>query len=402
MEQTATRRLDGSALTLPAGMDRWRRPAFGIGLAGAVLLVVGVLVDPTQFFRSYLLGVLLWLGVAVGSLGLVMLHHLTGGAWGLAVRRVLEASVGTIPAVALLFVPLLLGLGHVYPWADPASVSGDAILEHKAPYLNSSGFVVRAAIYFAIWIIVGTLLRRWSASQDGADPGTAESLKGRMRALSAPGIVIFCVTITFAGFDWLMSLEPHWFSSIYGIYMIGCVALSGLAFTVIIASALARREPMSRHLGAAHFNDYGNLMLAFIMLWAYFALSQFLIIWSGNLPEEIGWYLARLDGGWQRVGLLLVIAHFALPFLLLLSRRLKRSARVLAWLAAGVLVMRWVDLVWQTVPSHHPDGLTLHWLDLVAPVAVGGIWLGVYLTLIARRPLLPVGAPDIGEAVHHG
>jgi hypothetical protein len=371
------------------------RRALVAGFAAAAISAVGLAVDPQRFFRAYLVAWVLWLGVALGSLAIEMLHHLSRGAWGVVIRRILEAASRTLPLLAVLFVPLLFGLDDLYPWARAEAVAADEHLRHKTPYLNVPFFLARLAASFAIWIAFAALLSRLSRRQD--DTGEP-ALARRMQVLSAPGLALYCLTMTFTAIDLLMSLDPHWFSAIYGVYVVGGQAVSAMAFTIVAALWLIRREPMSGLFQARHVHDHGKLLFAFTMLWAYFALSQFLIIWSADLPEEIGFYRDRLSGGWTAVSLLLVVLHFAVPFALLLSRDLKRDARKLAAVAALLLAMRWVDLWWLVSPAFDRQ-LSIHWLDIAAPVAVGGIWLWRFAAELGSRSLLPVNDPGLPAAL---
>lgn len=378
----------------PATQD-WasrQRQAGIIGCVGLALCALGWLINTEQFFRSFLLALLFWLAIALGSLALLMVQHLSGGAWGLLLRRVLEAATRTLPLLALLFIPLAFGLHHLYEWARPEIVAEDPLLQHKAPYLNIPGYLGRFVAYFVIWIVLAFLLNRWSREQDQtSDP----QLLRRFRLLSGPGLALYGVTITFASIDWVMSLEPHWFSSIYGVLFGMGQVLSAYAFALAVLLLLADYPPLSERLNAAILRDLGNLLLAFVMLWAYLSFSQFLLIWSANLPEEIPWYLRRLSGGWQYLGLALALFHFGLPFLLLLSRDIKHDRRKLSAVALGVLGMRFVDLYWVMMPAFHPEYFVLHWLwlDAAALAGVGGVWLAVFLGQLQRRPLLPVGDP---------
>jgi hypothetical protein len=377
-----------------------RRKILFAGIAGILLMLVGRFLDPAQFYRSYLLGYVLWAGIALGCMGILMLQHLSGGAWGVVVRRILEAGTRTLPLLFILFVPLLTGIGRIYPWADPAAVASDEVLRHKSAYLNPTGFTLRAVIYFLIWCALAYFLGRWSEEQDRtADPG----LPDRLGKLSGAGIALYVLTMTFASVDWLMSLEPHWFSTIYGIFIVMGQVLSGMAFAIIVLALLSARAPLHGKVGARHFHDLGKLLFAFVLVWSYFAFSQFLIIWSGNLPEEIPWYLKRLEGGWQYVALALVLLQFAVPFVLLLSARIKRQPVQLARLAAFLVVMRVVDLAWTIGPAMRGGrGFGVHWMDVAAPVAVGGLWLAYFLRNLQARPLLPAGDPFLMESIDHG
>jgi hypothetical protein len=382
----------------PATLSRARTLALVVGVVSIGLSAVGFFSSHEQFFKSYLLAYVFWIGIALGSLALSMVHHLSGGAWGVVIRRVLEAASRTLPFMALLFLPIAFGLHELYLWARPAEVARDAILQHKAPYLNVTFFLVRAVVYFAIWSALAFLLSKWSLDQERGEHGQSV----RMQRLSGGGLVIYAVTVLFMSVDWIMSLDPHWFSTIYGILFMGGQGLSALAFTIAVVVLLSRTEPMSRVIAPAHLHDLGKLLLAFVMLWAYFSFSQFLIIWSANLPEEIPWYLKRWGGGWQWVGLALIFGHFALPFVLLLSRDLKRNGRTLIGVALVVIVMRLVDLFWQIGPLHGADHFGLHWMDVAVPVALGGVWLTIFLWQLQTRALLPLGEPYLAEALEHG
>jgi hypothetical protein len=383
---------------IPAGLDRVQRPALLIG--GALLLVslLGALLNPAQFFRSYLFAFIFWEGLSVGCLSILMLNHLTGGMWGLVSRRFLEAGTRMIGAVALFFVPLALGLRFVYVWVDPQKVAGDhALFEailYKRPYLNVPFFLARAVFYFAVWMGLARMLSRWSLRLDA---GQDLRLARRMRTVAAFGLVFMGLTITFSSIDWVMSVDPRWFSSIFGILFMVGQALSAFAAVILVLAVFGDEPPFSWAASAETLHDLGKLLFAFVMLWAYMSFSQFLLIWSGNLPEEIPWYLRRLQGGWQYVGLFLVLFHFAVPFLLLLSRGLKRNPRPMRWVAAGLLLARMVDVFWLVSPEYRPGHLSVHWLDLTLPVALGGLWVGLFVRQLRGRPLLPVGEPEIRE-----
>ncbi len=373
------------------GLARAGRPALVAGVVGAALCAAGALVDPTQFLRSYLVAYLFFAGATLGCLAVLMLQYVTGGAWGAAVRRLLESGARTLPLMALLFVPVALGVLHLYEWAGPEA-GDDPLLAHKHLYLNVPFFLARTLGYFAAWIVVMRLLVRWSHEQDASgDPRAAE----RLELMSRGGLVLLGLTMTFASVDWAMSLEPHWFSTIYGILFMGGSVLTAFAVVIAAAASLARRTPVAAVVTADHFHDLGKLLLAFVMLWAYFALSQFLIVWSANLPEEIPWYLRRLRGGWEWLALGLVVFHFALPFVLLLSRNLKRRRRTLARVAVALLVVRFVDMFWMITPAFQPNGVAVHWLDLTALVAIGGLWLALFVRHLASAPVVPLRDPAL-------
>jgi len=385
---------------LRAAAGRARSRALVAGSAGLIACAAGFFLAPERFFPSYLFACMFALGLALGCQAVLMLQHVTGGAWGIPIRRSLEAATRTLPVIALLFVPLLFGLKTLYEWARPEEVAHDPILTHKAAYLNVPFFLVRAAVCFAAWMAFMYFLSRWSREQDeGPKPG----LTRRLQLLSSAGLVAYGLTITFFSIDWVMSLEPHWYSTMYGVLFIAGQSLSGLAFVIALTVVLSRFAPLSQFVKPNHLHDLGKLMLAFVMFWAYVSFSQYLIIWSGNLPEEIPWYLRRLHGGWGWFGIAIVLLHFLLPFLLLLPASANRNPRILVGVAALIVCMRLVEVFWYVRPATSPPGhLTLHWMDLAAPVGVLGLWLFLFLGQLLRRPLLPVNDPEFREALEHG
>lgn len=384
---------------IPAGIAALRRRALMIGVAGLAACALGWWLNPERFFQGYLTAWLFWSGLSLGSLALLMLQHLTGGAWGLMIRRPLEAAMRSLPVTGLMFLPLLLGMGHLYEWAQPDLVAADPILLHKAPYLNVTFFIGRAALFFAVWIILSLLLGRMSDRQDrqGSD---ARSM-ARFQIASGPGLVLFALTMTFASVDWIMSLDPHWYSSMFApLIMVGYV-VGALALSLVVVIHLAGSDPLASVLRPRHVHDLGKLLLAFVMVWAYFAFSQFLIIWAGNLPEEIPWYMSRLHGGWEWAALGLLLLHFVVPFMLLLSRSLKRDFKRLGRVALLVLVMHFVDLYWLVNPAFDRALTDFHWLDLAAVAGLGGVWLATFLGRLGSHPLLPVKDPHLLEALDH-
>ena len=343
-----------------------------------------------QLFRSYLISYLFWLGIALGCLPLLMLHHLVGGAWGFAIRRVLEAGTRTLPLMTLLFLPILFGIHYLYEWSHPEIVARDEILQAKGAYLNVPFFIARAVIYFFSWLIFAYLLNKWSAEQDATGN---PALVRRFQLLSGPGLVVYGLAITFASVDWGMSLEPRWFSTIYGLLFVVGQALAALAFVIPVAARLSDSPLVSKFLTPDIFQDLGNLLLAFVMLWAYFAFSQYLIIWSGNLPSEIPWYVRRGTNGWQWVAALLALFHFAIPFLLLLGRANKRKKSFIASIAIAVVAMRWVDIYWLIAPAFFKS-VRIHWMDILLLAVIGAIWFYVFLGQLMKRALLPLRDPN--------
>ena len=381
------------------GWERFQHGSLIVGVAALALCLLGAFFSRQQFFQAYLLAYIFWLGIALGCLGIVMLHNLSGGGWGVVIRRVLESGMNTLPLMALLFVPLLFGLGQLYEWARPDAVAHDEILQHKTAYLNLPFFLIRAALYFALWVGAALTMSRWSELHDvNGDPGIIT----RLRVLSGPGLAIYVLTITFASIDWVMSLEAHWYSTIYGVHFLGGHALAALAFAILVGGSLSQRGRFSEIVTPAHWLDLGNLLLAFVMLWAYFAFSQWLNIWSGKLPEEAVWYTRRNSGGWEWVARLLIVFHFFLPFLLLLLRSTKRRAEFLAVVAGAIIVMRFIDIFWYMMPAFRPGDFSVHWMDIVAPVGIGGLWLTIFLRQLRRVPLLPLQEPYAREVLERG
>jgi hypothetical protein len=390
------------------GLARLQQRALLIGGAGVLAGIVGGIIAggetlglAPQFFQAWLVGFVFCLGLALGCLALLMLQHLSGGQWGLVGRRVFEAGAGTLPIVALFFLPVLLGIPALFEWSHEEVVAANAIVRAKAPYLNVNFFLFRALAYFVFWFLCTWLLNRWSAGQDRGMVATTAADSVRFRKVSAPGLLFLVITVTFASVDWVMSLEPEWFSTIYGLLMIVGFGLTALALTIAVLAMIGGGRAMSGTLTPRHFHDLGKLLLAFVMLWAYLAFSQFLIIWSGNLPEEITYYAKRMQGFWGAVSLLLVIGHFALPFLLLLSRDIKRHGGLLARVAIFVLVMRLVDTIWLVVPAFEATGWPIHWLHLVVPVGLSGLWLFAFARNLRSRALLPVNDPYFKELFAH-
>jgi len=384
--------VNGSAIPELSGLRRAALVAGGVGL---VALLAGAVFSPAQFFRSYLYGYMYWVGLGIGCLGIVMIYHLTGGGWGVAVRRILEAGAATLPLMAALFVPLVFGLHDLYEWTHSDVMTADEVLRLKMPYLNQPFFIVRAVVYFAAWIALAFFLTRWSGEQDRTgDPRFAVS----MRKLSGGGIVLLAFTVTFAVFDWVMSLDPHWFSTIFGMLFLGGQGLGAMAFVIAVAYLLSRRPEFARALAPTVLNDLGNLLLAFVMVWAYLSFSQLLIIWAGNLPEEIPWYLRRIAGGWNVVAVALATFYFAVPFFVLLSRKNKRQHRRLATIAVTIIVVRLLDLFFLIAPEFH-QGLTVHWLDVAAIAGIGGLWLTMFLWRLGARPLLAPNDPELAPAL---
>jgi len=385
---------------LPAALGRVAKPAGIVGVVALAVAVAGAVAGGAdQFFRSYLLGFVFWNGIGLGCLAVLMLQFLTGGAWGIAIRRLLESASRTLPLTAIAFVPLALGLGHLYEWTHGDVVAKDELLHKKALYLNVPFFLSRALLYFVLWLGIAWLLNRLSAAQD-TNPDRA--VTRRLQLTGAGGLVIYALTVTFASIDWVMSLEPHWFSTMYGVIFMVSQALGGLALAVATLVLLSRRPPLAGFVQPRHLHDLGKMLFAFVMFWAYVSYSQYLIVWSGNLPEEIPWYLARFRGGWGWVGLAVLVLQFVVPFALLLSRTANRNPRILFTAAALLVAVRFADICWLVLPAFSPQHFAIHWMDIFVPAGLGGLWIAVFASQIPKRPLLPTGDPEFAEAMAHG
>ena len=392
----------------PADIDASRSRALTIGAAAVVVCGIGFAINRDQFFRAWLIAYMVWLSVTLGSMGLMMIHHLSGGSWGMVVRRVWEAASRTLPMMTLLFIPVLLGLRSLYPWMHPDLMQADEVLRHKAAYLNPTFFTIRAGVYFLGWNLIAWRMSSLSRAQDEGNVAATRT----MRRLSGGGLVFLALSITFAGVDWVMSLNPDSYSTMFGFIFLDSLGLGGLAGTIILAEYLRRREPMAGILKVTNFHDYGKLSLAFVMFWAYFQFSQYLLVYAANLTEEIPYVLARINHGWQYLALFLVLFQFAVPFSLLLSRKLKRTPQRLVMLAVWLLVVRLIDLFMMVTPEFDRSGANIHvlpgehisvpfvhWLDLAAPVAIGGLWVWMFFTQLRQRPLLPIGDPYLASAL---
>jgi hypothetical protein len=374
-------------------LDRWQMRAMIIGAAAAIVSIIGAFLSPGRFFQAYLMGYMWWIGIAVGSCAVVMLHHMVGGRWGVAIRRFLESATRTLPLMAVLLIPIFFGMHYLYEWTHADVVAHDKVLQSKSGYLNVPFFIARAVIYFAIWLGLAFLLNRYSAEQDTAsDPGPASR---RLSSISGPGLILYALTVTFASVDWVMSIEPHWFSTMYGILFLVGQGLHTFAFCVAVAILIARRINPGHSLTTTALHDLGNLMFAFTMLWAYVQFSQFLIMWSGNIAEEVPWYLRRINHGWGLVAIFLIVFHFMIPFVVLLMRDVKRRADRLIKVAIAIVLFRLVDLFWLVQPAFREEGLSIHWLDATLPVAIGGLWIAFFLWQLKARPLAPVRDPRI-------
>ena len=387
-----------TSVTTGLDLQRIERTAWIAGLCGVAACALGAWLNLDQFVRSYLVAFCFCLGIGLGSLAILLLQYLTGGGWGLVLRRPLEAGTRTLPILALLFIPVLLGTGSLYVWAHADHVKGDPTLEWKRPYLNVPFFIGRAVFYFAAWLVFAWFLNRRSRREDQQHPLGSDHA---FRNLCGLGLGVYGLTMTFAAFDWGMSLEPHWSSSMYGALFAFTQVLSAFSCMTAVVVLLAPGTALSAHVHSQRLRDLGNLMMAFVMMWAYLSFSQFLLIWSGNLREEIPWYINRMEGGWQYVALGLLLFSFIVPFLMLLSGDVKTNPKLLVRVAGLVLAMRFVELIFLVKPAFSPGAFTLHWLDLATLVGVGGLWLAFFARQLQAMPVLPLHDLRLLEASDH-
>jgi len=390
----------------PESVSRLQRRAYFLGGVALLLSITGAVRTPELFYPSYLMSFMLILGLTVGSLGLLTLQHLTGGHWGIMIRRPLESATRALPLLAVAFLPIaIFGMKYLYSghgdekgWLNAPPTGEGALSAFQKTYLTQSGFYIRAIIYFAIWLALMFIFNAMSKQQDSNREDRA--LRRRLKMLAGPGIILYVFVMTFASIDWVMSISPHWASTIYGFLFVAGQLISSMSLMIAVVVLLARTGPFASVLQKRHLHDLGKLLLAFVMLWAYFDFSQLLIIWSGNQPEEISFYRARLYGGWGVVAVIVLVFHFFVPFFLLLSQDVKRNAKLLPRIAIWLIFMRLVDLFWMTRPEFTPRAMPT-WLDIVLPIALGGLWLGLFAFNLKQCPLLPLGDPDLAEAIEH-
>ena len=396
--------MDTQPLTVmePATIARLNRLGLGALIIGAILSVAGIIWHPEQFASSWLIGYMFCLGLTLGCLSMLMTQHMSGGAWGLVTRRIFEAGSRLLPYCVLLFIPIIFMLPHLYVWARPEAVRADEMLQQKQSYLNVPFWLIRAAVYFIVWGFCTWYLNVWSSAQDRGEVAVTEADTRRFRVVSAPGLLLYVFLMGLASVDWLMSLDVHWYSTMFGFIMVAAQGLLGLSFAVAVLAWLTPREPIASVVRAEDFHDLGKLMLAFVMLWTYFAFSQFLIIWAGNLPDEILFYLVRMRSGWAYVSLIVILAQFAFPFALLLSATLKRHPKQLARVAWYLVAVRILDLIWIVAPNFNQSGFPISLANVGIPVALGGLWVILFAGQLKRHALVPYNDPYFRQLLARG
>ncbi len=372
------------------------RNALIVGILGLALSAAGYFVDSKQFFHSYLVAFVFWTSIGLGGLFFTLLNHLVGAEWSIVLRRISETVMIALPVMFVFFIPLIFGFHDLYHWSHPEAVDADPILKAKSGYLNEPFFIIRTVVYFAIWFVFARALYGMSVKQDSGDQSNNE----KMRRISAPGMILFAFTCTYAAFDWIMSLQPHWFSTIFGVWYFAAGLLACLAFINLFAQILRRNGVLAGQITVEHYHDLGKLKFAFTIFWAYISFSQFFLIWYANIPEETIFFLHRWEGSWQYVSLLLIFGHLMLPFLWLIPRATKRSLPAMAFIGIWLLLMHWVDLYWNIFPNLHKHGFQLSWMDLTTLVGIGGVFLWMMWVRMSAHALIPVKDPKLEKSLH--
>jgi hypothetical protein len=352
--------------------------------------------SPKQLYHSYLVAYIYFLSLALGGLFFVLVQHATRSGWSVVVRRVAEHVAGTLPLFVPLFIPIAVGVHDLYHWSHPEAVAADPLLRHKQPFLNSTFFFIRAGVYLGAWSVLGWWFRRRSLAQDRSGD---HAITRRLGRVSAPSLIVFGVTITFASFDWMMSLDPHWYSTIYGVVFFAGAAIGLFALLALLALGLSRSGLTAGAITVEHLHDLSRLLFAFVCFWAYVAFSQFMLYWYASIPEETIFYLRRLGPGWLKLSVVISVGHFVLPFFFLLPRTIKRSRAGLGLGALWMLAMHYLDLYWLIMPNLHPSAMAFSLLDGAALLGVGGAFLAALGRLLQGSPLIPVRDPRLPESL---
>lgn len=393
-----------SARLAPEVAKKWTGILGGLGVLGLAGAGAGFFADHAQFLHSYTSAYMWALSLTLGALFFTVLQHLVGAHWSVVVRRIAESIMAVIPLFAILLLPILSGVfGHhdpgvpaLYHWADHEAVLHDEVLAAKSGFLNPTFFMIRIVIYFAIWI--GTAMfffKRSLASDESGDV----TLVQQMRKWSAPAILLYALSQTFASFDLLMSIEPHWFSTIFGVYFFAGSIVNAFALITLVALLLRRGGMLTDVITLEHYHDLGKLMFAFSVFWTYIAFCQYFLIWYGNIPEETVYFLHRWEGSWQSVSLLLLVGKFIMPFTILMSRHVKKTLPVLLGMAVWMVFMQYVDMYWMVMPNLHKAGVSIHWIDIASVVGLTGICGAMIVRNLGRGSLVPVQDPLLEKSV---
>ncbi len=380
---------------------RSQQTALVVGVAGLAVGVLVALIAGSDFFESYLYAFLFWIGLPLGCLVLLLTNHMAGGPWGALIQRPLEAGASLLPLMALFFIPLVFATGGLYLWTDAVYLEAHPSVAWKSWYLNTPFWIVRAAIYFLTWILIARSYLRNSAQQD-EDAADSGRLGYNMKSRAGLSIIMYVMTMTLAAVDWGMSLTPVWWSGIYGVIFMISQAITAIAFIIgVMAIVAARNERVNALLTAKRLQDLGNFLMAFTVFWAYTSISQLIILWSNNVVETNTWYVLRFGPGWSIVGLFLLFFGFFAPFLVLLSRWVKRKRRALVLVSMWAIVVQLTNMFFFIVPTYGRSGFALRPLDIILIVGIGGLVLFFFLRSLASRPVLPVNDPRLANAEGH-
>jgi hypothetical protein len=367
-----------------------------VGAAGLVLSAVGYVMNAEQFFHSYLVAFAFWTSIGLGAMFFTLIHHLVGATWSIVLRRIAEALMVTLPVMIVFFVPLIFGFHHLYEWSRPEVMSEDSLLKEKAGYLNTNFFIIRTVVYFLIWFVVGRILYKFSVKQDSGDHSSDDN----MRRFSAPGMILFALSLTYAAYDWIMSLQPHWYSTIFGVWYFAGSFLAVLSFLVIFGLYLRKKEILAESITVEHYHDLGKFLFAFTIFWSYISFSQFFLIWYANMPEETIFYLRRWEGSWMYVSLFQIAGHLMIPFAVLIPRVTKRNFTALKIIALWILFCHWVDLYWNIMPNYSKTGIELSWIDAATMLGIGGIFVWFFWKRYTAEALIAAKDPNFEASLH--
>ncbi|MBD3257073.1 hypothetical protein GF377_01475 [candidate division GN15 bacterium] len=380
-----------------SGSSRVPTVSIGIGIVGLALSVAAYAIDSHRFFHAWLTAFMFWVTMGLGGLFFTMLHHLTNSKWSVVVRRISENLMIQLPWMLVAFIPLLFGLHDLYHWTHADAVAHDELLQQKAPYLNATFFTIRGVVYFGLWSLIAIVLYRLSLKHDTTGD---HDLIPKMRKYSAIGMLVFAPTITFAAFDWLMSMDPHWYSTIFGVYTFGGTFFGTLGLLVVILLCLRRKGVLKDIVTVEHYHDLGKLMFGFTVFWSYIAFSQYFLIWYGNIPEETVWYLHRWHGNWKVLSLILLFGHFMLPFVVLIFRNTKRNLYMMGFFAIWFLLMHWIDMYWLVYPTLMDEGFSISWMEAGTVAGLGGVFVWMFWRRLTAHALVPVNDPNLQKSIN--
>lgn len=367
------------------------------GIVGAVLSLIGLAVNTEQFFFSYLTSFVFIASLVLGALFFVMVQHVTRSSWSVVVRRIPETISYQLLWLGLLFVPILFGMEFLYEWTRPERIATDELTQHKLPYLNTPFFIIRNIIYFAVWGFLGYRLYKNSIAMDRQENA---ALDKQQKILSAPGLIIFAFTVAFASFDWLMSMDSHWFSTMFGVYYFAMSFQTILAVIILLVLYLFRNGLLKHTINKAHMHDLGAFLFGFTVFYAYIAFSQFLLIYYANIPEETLWFYYRFEGSWIVLAWLFLIGRFAIPFILLLGKKAKTNYKLLAGVSLWIIALQFLEMFWIVMPILHQDSFTLHWLDISMLLAFFGISTGLFFRQFGKHSMIPKNDPLLKESLN--